>query len=126
MLADSTPPPLSAQILEEFADAAWAGQVQADQMREDARAMSIERRRARDRDRKQMQRAIDAAVRRESVLRRLRAIDGIEERECACGCGRMFPVEYRNGGGRQREYATLECCWRAVKRAWRKVRSSNG
>lgn len=54
---------------------------------------------------------------RRATLARLRAAEGIEERSCDCGCGRVFPVEHKRG--RPRRYATVECQWRALKRAAR-------
>ena len=106
--ADSTPP-MFAQVAEEFVEAAWAGQAYADELREKTRADSEEAARERKRD--------WAATRR--ILARLRRVQGIEERECACGCGRMFPVEYSPKGGRPRIYATSLCRWQAWWRSRR-------
>lgn len=68
-------------------------------------------RRERDKTRKAEQRA--------EALRQIREAEGIAERECACGCGQVFPVE--DGSGRPREYATANCRWRATKRAAREL-----
>ncbi len=51
---------------------------------------------------------------REAILKELRKVDGIELRECACGCETMFEVEH--GPGRPQQYATVQCKCRAVMR----------
>lgn len=117
MIADSNPPPIYEQILEDQVETQWPGRGQLDEQRDGFRATAIERRRERDRDRKQFRRMIDREVKRAAILRRIREVDGIGEIECPCGCGRVMPIETDPAApGRPRKYATIGCLWRAAKR----------
>lgn len=109
---------LAAEVLEEFCD---AGSV-ARQERFEAEARYVaertEEERERDRERKANERDLRA------ILAELRRLEGIEERFCACGCGRMFPVVH--GPGRPQEYATVGCRVRACIKAKLQRRKSEG
>jgi hypothetical protein len=109
---------LEAEVLEEFCEAGAVAR--QDRFEAEARyvAERSEEERERDRERKADRRDMRA------ILAELRRLEGIEERFCACGCGRIFPVNV--GPGRPQEYATVTCRVRACIRSKLKRRKSEG
>ena len=109
---------LEAEVLEEFCEAGAVAR--QDRFEAEARyvAERTEEERERDRERKADRRDMQA------ILAELRKLEGIEERICECGCGRIFPVNV--GPGRPKVFATVTCRVRACIKAKLARRKSEG